>query len=178
MAVAMGHKADQVRVLSDLSGLVVGALIDDVENGMEGDAFADALRRYREEGAPELSASWRSAIPSAHAEGRAAEVLRHLTRDLLKDVSMTHVRGDTADTDAATEAPPPNVRPIGEARDVPALELASDGTWKPSGSSLAAQEELDASALRRSVPSARSRYPQIARADRIVLPPAPPPVRR
>ncbi len=178
MALAIGRKADQVRVLSDLSGLVVGALIDDVENGTEGDAFADALRRYREEGAPELSVSWRNVVPSARAEDRAAAVLRHLTRDLLTDVSMTHDPGDAAAMDAATEAPPPNVRPIGEARDVPALELASDGTWKPSGSSLAAQEEIDASALRRSVPSARSRYPQVARADRIVLPPAPPPVRR
>lgn len=168
----MGHKADPVRVLSDLSGLVVGALIDDVENGTESDAFADALRRYREEGAPAFTSSWRSAIPSAHAEGRAAAVLRHLTRDLLKGVSALG-HGAVAATEAATEAPPPNVRPIGEARDVPALELASDGTWKPSGSSLAAQEEIDASALRRSVPSARSRYPQVARGDRIVLPPAP-----
>ncbi|MBI2325156.1 MAG: hypothetical protein HYY42_04525 [Chloroflexi bacterium] len=177
MAVAIGRTADQVRVLADLSGLVVGALIDDAENGTEGDAFADALRRYREEGARDLSASWRGAIPSARSESHAAEVLRHLTRDLLRGVSAEH-RGDTATTDAATEAPPPNVRSIGEAREVPALELASDGTWKPSGSTLASQEEGDASTLRRNVPSARSRYPEVARADRIVLPPPPPPVRR
>lgn len=47
MSVAGGP--DHMRVLSDL---VVGALLDDVARGPEDDAFSDALRRYRDEGAP------------------------------------------------------------------------------------------------------------------------------
>lgn len=165
--------ADQVRVLSDLSGLVVGAVIDDVEDASDADAFTDALRRYHEDGAPTVPTSWRSA-PSAVSGARAAQVLRHLTRDLLKGVS-TADREEIATSDVPGEAPPANVRPIeaAAARDVPALELASDGTWKPSGSYLSSKEEIDANTLRRNVPSARSRYPRIARGDPSVLPPAP-----
>jgi len=47
-------------VLSDLSGSVVGALIDDMDERQDGDPFADALRRYREEGAPDLTTPWRA----------------------------------------------------------------------------------------------------------------------
>jgi hypothetical protein len=172
MAFAIGRKADHVRVLSDLSGLVVGALLDDVEEGREDDAFADALRRYRDEGAPDLTASWRRVIPSSVSGDRTAEVLRHLTRDLLKGVSTPPDR-PTRETAAAVDAPPPNVRPIADAREIPALELASDGTWRPSGSSISAQGELDASARRRSIPSLRSRYVKAAVGAGLVLPPAP-----
>jgi hypothetical protein len=174
MALAIGRKADHVRVLSDLSGLVVGALIDDVESGPESDAFTDALRRYREEGAPDLAMSWRAATPAPRVTWREAEVLRHLTRDLLKGVSMPETSTGDASEPEERDSPPANVRPIESATlDVPALELASDGTWKPSGSALQSQEDVDASALRRSVPSIRSRYPQVTRADHVVLPPAP-----
>jgi hypothetical protein len=167
MAVAVGRKADQVRVLSDLSGRVVGAMIDDAENGSEGDAFVDALRRYREDGAPAIGL-WRGVAARMASEGRAAQVLRHLTRDLLKGVSFV-----IRDEEPSPEPPgptPANVRPIEAPRDVPALELASDGTWKPSASALSSHEEVDAAALRRSVPSVRSRYPEVAREARIVLP--------
>lgn len=173
MALAIGRKTDHVRVLSDLSGLVVSALLDDADHGPEDDAFTDALRRYREEGAPDVGASWRTAISPDPIGARAAEVLRRLTRDLLKDVSAADGRADAAAAEAPSEAPPPNVRPIADARDAPALELASDGTWRPSGSTLSAQEDLDANARRRSVPTLRSRYPQLARGERLVLPPAP-----
>lgn len=175
LALAPDRRTDHVRVLSDLSGLVVGALVDDPDARKEGDAFSDALRRYREEGAPDIG-SWRSVTTGLATEVRTAQVLRHLTRDLLKGLSIAAglASADT-DTEVAAESPPQNVRPItAEARDVPALELASDGTWKPSGSSLAAQDEVDARTLRRNVPSARSRYPQLARDERMVLPPAPP----
>lgn len=171
MALAIGRKADQVRVLSDLSGLVVGALVDDTDHTKEGDPFTDALRRYREEGAPSIYL-WRSVAAGISNEAHTAEVLRHLTRDLLKRVSMPE-ESDDAEGDTVAEAAPQNVRPIDAPHDVPALELASDGTWKPSGSSLASQEEVDANTLRRSVPSVRSRYPQLAHDERLVLPPAP-----
>ncbi len=97
-------------------------------------------------------------------------MLRHLTRDLLRGVSALG-HAPAAATEAPPEAPPSNVHPIGEPRDVPALELANDGTWRPSGSSLTSEEEIDAGTLRRNVSSARSRYPQVARTERIVLPP-------
>jgi hypothetical protein len=170
MALAVGRKADQVRVLSDLSGRVVGAMIDDSAGGSEGDAFMDALRRYREDGAPAIGL-WRGVAAGIATEGRAAQVLRHLTRDLLKGVSVV-IRDDEPETEPSEPAPV-NVRPIDAPRDVPALEQGSDGTWKPSGAALASQQEVDANTLRRSVPSVRSRYPQVAVADRVVLPPAP-----
>src|SRR6266508_6022234 len=124
---------DHVRVLSDLSGHVVDALLDDADDGSERDAFSDALRAYRSEGAPELAAPWR--LPTFLGGARVAAVLRRLTRDLLHDASMPPA--ETPPAELAAETPPPNVRPIADARDIPALELASDGTWRPSGSALA-----------------------------------------
>ncbi len=159
---------DHVRVLSDLSGHVVDALLDDADDGSERDAFSDALRAYRSEGAPELAAPWR--LPTFLGGARVAAVLRRLTRDLLHDASMPPA--ETAPAELAAETPPPNVRPIADARDIPALELASDGTWRPSGSALASEEAVDTGVLRRSVPTARSRYPQVAR-EGLDLPPAP-----
>jgi len=172
VALAIDRKADQMRVLSDLSGYVVGAVLDDEASGSDSDAFTDALQRYREVGAPDLG-SWRSAISDASSGWRAAQVLRHLTRDLLRGLSVAGdpAAEETAETAGAT--PPPNVRDIGEAREVPALELASDGTWRPSGPALTPLEEVDTSALRRSVVSARSRYPAIAKGEPGVLPARP-----
>jgi hypothetical protein len=169
MALAIGRKADQVRVLSDLSGSVVGALIDDMDERRDGDPFADALRRYREEGAPDLSAPWRAPATARGGE-RAAEVLRHLTRDLLKGVTMP---ADAATETTTSAALPENVRPIEPPREVPGLEMGDDGSWRPSDASVAAQDQVDARTLRRSVPTARSRYPQIQQEARVVLPPAP-----
>lgn len=179
MGRAIGRDADQVRVLSDLSGSVVGALLDDEETRGPDDAFSTALRRYREEGAPELGGAWRRTAPLGAGGDREAEILRHLTRDLLEGVSTSRSEAVEAEPSApAAEAPPPNVRQITDAREIPALELASDGTWKPSGSSVSSQDELDAGARRRAnVPALVSRYPTLRR-DRsggFVLPPAPPP---
>lgn len=169
MALAIGRKADQVRVLSDLSGSVVGALIDDMDERQDGDPFAEALRRYREEGAPDLTTPWRAPAAARGGE-KAAQVLRHLTRDLLKGVSMPA----DAVTEAVPEAPlPENVRPIESPKEVPGLEMADDGTWRPSDAAITSQDQADARTLRRSVPTARSRYPQVQPSERVVLPPAP-----
>lgn len=171
VALAIDREPDHVRVLSDLSGHVVGALIDeDADGGPDTDAFTQALRRYREEGAPPFALSWRAAR-APRSGARESDVLRRLARDLLKGISLPHEPGAT---DERAEPAPANVRAITEAREVPALELASDGTWRPSGSAVSPEEEIDASTLRRSVPSARSRYPHIVPGDRVILPPAPP----
>lgn len=174
MADAAGRD-DQVKVLSELSGRVVGALLDDATAAREDDAFAEAGRRYREEGPPELAASWRAGLPTGAGLGaRAAAILRHLTRDLLEQVSRDH-QSPPEPVESTAEATPANVRPIGDAREVPALELASDGTWRPSGSSLSSKEEIDAGARRRAnVPSLMSRYRERERSDELVLPPPPP----
>jgi hypothetical protein len=166
------RKDDHVRVLSDLSGRVVGALLDESATARDEDAFADAGRRLREEGPPPLAAPWRAALTGGAGLGvRVATIVRHLTRDLLDQVTKDH-HGDAAES--AAEPTPANVRQIGDAREVPALEQASDGTWRPSGSSLPSQDELDAGARRRAnVPALRSRYPELEPSDRLVLPPPP-----
>ena len=116
--------------------------------------FTDALRRYRESG-PTGLVRWRDA--SATGGAREATVLRRLTRDLLRDLSRDE---PASGGDLAAESTPANVLPIGAAREVPALELADDGTWRPSGAALASADATDASALR-SVPLLRSRYPDV-----------------
>jgi hypothetical protein len=165
-------RPDQVRVLSELSGRVVGALLDESAKARDEDAFADAGRRLREEGPPSSSAPWRSALTGGAGLGvRVGTVLRRLTRDLLDQVSTDH-HADVAES--AAEPTPPNVHAIGDAREVPALEQASDGTWRPSGSSLPSQEELDAGARRRAnVPALRSRYPEVEPSGGLRLPPPP-----
>ncbi len=148
-----------MRVLSDVPALVVRALLED--EAAASDPFADALRRYREEGAPDI-AEWR-ATPRV-AGGRAAEVLRRLTRDLLSNVTRADARG-TAEVEPV-ETPPPNVHAIEGVRETIALEQASDGTWRPSAAAVAHAEEADADARRRVVPQLRSRYPDVgSRAD-------------
>jgi hypothetical protein len=165
-------RPDQVRVLSDLSGRVVGALLDESARARDEDAFADAGRRLREEGPPQLAAPWRTAATDDAGLGaRVATILRHLTRDLLEQVTKDH---GAEVTEPAAEPAPANVHQIGDARDVPALEQSSDGTWRPSGSSLPSQEELDAGARRRAnVPALRSRYPELEPSGGLTLPPPP-----
>ena len=167
---ADARKDDHVRILSELSGRVVGALLDESGKARDEDAFADAGRRLREEGSPRLGAPWRAGLTgSAGLGARVGTILRHLTRDLLDQVTKDH-HADVAES--AAEPTPANVHQIGDVRDVPALEQASDGTWRPSGSSLPSQEELDAGARRRAnVPALRSRYPELEPSDRLVLPP-------
>jgi hypothetical protein len=164
-------RPDQVRVLSDLSGRVVGALLDESAQARDEDAFADAGRRLREEGPPQLAAPWRTAAGGAGLGARVATILRHLTRDLLEQVTKDP---GAEVTEPAAEPAPANVHQIGDAREVPALEQASDGSWRPSGSSLASQDELDAGARRRAnVPALRSRYPDIEPSRGLTLPPPP-----
>lgn len=165
-------------MLSGLSGLVVGALLDDDETNGPEDAFADALRRYREEGAPEVGAPWRMSATDRIDGDHAARILGRLARDLLEGLSSERRDGDTTDvtTSAPVEIAPPNVLAITDARQVPALEMASDGTWRPSEATVSA-DEADASARRRAnVPSLGSRYPKDRRdrASGFVIPPAPP----
>jgi hypothetical protein len=165
-------RPDQVRVLSELSGRVVGALLDQSAKARDEDAFADAGRRLREEGPPSTAAPWRSALTGGAGLGaRVGTILRHLTRDLLDQVSKDH---HTEISETAAEPRPANVHQIGDAREIPALEQASDGTWRPSGSSLPSQEELDAGARRRAnVPALRSRYPELEPSGGLTLPPPP-----
>ena len=160
-----------MRVLSDLSEQVVDAVIDP-EGSWRSDAFSDALRRYEDAGAP-AGGSWRDAL--AKRSPLAAGVLRRLTRDLLHGVRVPHEPDPPAGAGAHDVAMPENVRPIerGDLRDLPALEQAGDGTWRPSGSGVASSEELDAKTLRRSVDRARSRYPEVGGDSHTVLPPPP-----
>lgn len=178
MTLAIG-KADHIRVLSDLSGDVVGAMLDeDDRRPSDADPFAAALKRYQEEGHPlELAGGWRNAIaakPVVASEG-AARVLRLLARDLLACVA-TRTGATPAAAEPEREAPPANVRPIDRpAAPVPALELARDGTWKPS-STAARAEELESGRRPAYVPTLTSRYPDTSggQGTHTMLPPAPP----
>lgn len=160
-----------MRVLSDLSGQVVDAVIDP-QSGSRSDPFSDALRRYEDTGAP-AGGSWRDALTKRTP--LAAGVLRRLTRDLLHGVRAPHEPDAPADESERDAAMPENVRPIERSalRDLPALEQTADGSWRPSGSGVAADEEVDTKTLQRSVERARSRYPEVTRTDRGTLPPAP-----
>ncbi|MDE3111893.1 MAG: hypothetical protein KGN00_06120 [Chloroflexota bacterium] len=177
MALSVERNNDHIRVLSDLSGDVVGALLDEGERVPdEGDPFAAALRRYKQEGHPgELTGPWRRAMATrpVAAGGYAASVLRLLARDLLSCVAAHVTEPETAEPEPAL---PPNVRPIagGPAAPIPALELASDGTWRPSTAG-AVTTETEIPQRRAHVPSMGSRYPTIRHDEhRIVLPPPPP----
>jgi hypothetical protein len=145
---------DPVRVLADLSNLVVGRILDRDDDRTAGDPFGRAYLQYRDRGAPATTTGWRHALSSAAAgSDRAASVLKRLTRDLLAGISATH-EPEAPSTEPEAEVPPENVRPITDAQ-VPAFELASDGTWKPS----AAPTE-DAGARARGVRRG-SRYPEL-----------------
>ncbi len=92
---------------------------------------------------------------------RAGDVLRLLARDLL--TCMAAPRAGTDDADAASEAPPSNVRPIDAPPGVvPALELSSDGTWKPSTAQVGGAKELEAGHRPAYVSTLVSRYPDVA----------------
>lgn len=172
--------AHHIRVLSDLSGEVVDALLDEGDRPpAESDPFAAALRHYEEEGHPaELTGSWRRTIAPAPvpASGRAARVLRLLARDLLACFAAPRSGAAAADEEAEPEAPPPNVRPIGAPlAAVPALELSSDGTWRPSTSGAGSKEELETGRRPAYVPTLGSRYPDLSgtQGTHTVLPPPP-----
>lgn len=161
---------DEIAVLQNVSGLVVRALLEGDEREAAEEPFADALRRYRES-APIGLARWRSAAAADLDTPRVTGVLRRLMRDLLHDVSRLSTPAEPVE--GPVEATPANVLPIGAAREVPALEQAADGTWRPSSDTLAGLAEPDA--LRRPVPILRSRYPEVTRGGGPPL--APPPLR-
>ncbi len=179
VALSIDRTSDHIRVLSDLSGDVVGALLDEGERApSEGDPFAAALRRYQEEGQPaELTGPWRQAMaPSpVAASAHAANVLRLLARDLLTCIAA---RGPEPEA-AEPERTPENVRPIsgGPAAPIPALELASDGTWRPSTAAGVAADADVAQRRQAHVPSMSSRYPIVRAAGPLLVLPPPPPAR-
>ncbi len=147
---------DPVRVLADLSGLVVEKLVGDDDRAND-DPFGRAVRRYQQEGAPAPAAAWRRALSTAGVRSeRAATVLKRLTRDLLTGISASHERAPNVDE--AAEAPPENVRSIADATaQVPGFELASDGRWKPAAPS---EEDLLRGSRARG-PRLGSRYPEV-----------------
>jgi hypothetical protein len=161
MALAIDRGKDHIRVLSELSDHVVRTLLGDGDNGSAGDPFSIALRRYQESGAPrEIDARWRRVFgPQAIAPDSVAKVLRFLARDLLEVVSSP---GDDTARGPADEPAPSNVRPITSVpASVPALEQASDGSWRPSSGAVVASADAEAAQRRQSafVASLTSRYP-------------------
>lgn len=157
--------SDDAEVLSGLSSRVVDALLDD--EGATADPFTLAAQRYREEGAPrEPVAPWRRQ-PSARAlqrSRRAVDVLRRLNRDLLERITAEREVSEAEEGEGAAEETPANVRPIGSAfREMPALELASDGAWRPAGGP--AKDAADQVTRHHAhVPAFVSRYPTRASA--------------
>jgi len=148
---------DPVRVLAELSGLVVGRLVDDdKERAYAEDPFGRAFIRVLEEGEPAPESGWRRALAGAEARSeKAATVLKRLTRDLLHGISAA----PSADDDASSNAEPAhdNVRPITDAlQPTPAFERATDGRWKPS----APAEDDPFRGYRPRSPHLGSRYPE------------------
>lgn len=183
MALAIDRGKDHVRVLSELSDRVVHALLGDGENGSSsGDAFSIALRRYRDNGDPgELEPEWRriASGSASLADASAAKVLRLLARDLLEVVASSESEVGAAAEEPAEGAPPANVHPIDAApASVPALEQASDGTWRPSAGAVVASADADAAQRRQAafVPSLTSRYPTRRASGPVVDLPLPPDV--
>ena len=131
------RSVDPVRVLSELSELVVRKLTDGDEDPAYADPFGRAAMRVLEGKEPVVESGWRRTMSGIDARGhRAAIVLKRLTRELL--------HGITAEPVAETEAPPTplpeNVRPITDAlQPAPGFERATDGRWKPSAP---AEEDL------------------------------------
>jgi hypothetical protein len=181
MALGIGRGFDHIRVLSDLSGDVVGALLDEGDRRpSESDPFAAALRRYEKEGQPlDLTEPWRRTIAPSPvlATDRAATVLRLLARDLLACLAAPRTEAGAKDEQPEPEVLPTNVRPIGaSAAAIPALELASDGTWRPSTSAGGPKEDLETGRRPAYVPTLGSRYPDISgtQGTHTLLPPPPP----
>lgn len=125
---------DPARVLAELSGLVVGTLVeDDTERAYAEDPFGRAFMRLLQEGEPAPEAGWRRALAgSGVPSAAAATVLKRLTRDLLHGISAE----PSADSPESASAPEPasdNVRPITDAlQPTPGFEQATDGRWRPS----------------------------------------------
>ena len=129
---------DPVRVLAELSGLVVGRLVDEddeKERARSDDPFGRALVRLRSEGGPPPTSRWRRSLAQADVAGpRAGTVLKRLTRDLLNGI--TAERSVERQAFAPAETEPANVRPITDAmQPTPGFEQSQDGRWRPAAPS-------------------------------------------
>ena len=149
---------DPVRVLAELSGLVVGRLVGHDEQARSAhadDPFGRALLRLVQEGEPSRDSGWRRMLARSNAGSTtAATVLKRLTRDLLHGISAEpspdepHVAREAPDID--------NIHPITEAlQPTPAFEQANDGRWRPAAPS---EDDLLAG-YRPRTPHLGSRYP-------------------
>ena len=150
---------DPVRVLRELSSLVVGRLVDDddaKERAHSDDPFGRALVRLVEEGEPAPTSRWRRSLARADVAGpRAGTVLKRLTRDLLHGI--TAARSDEEPAAPAVESEPENVRPITDAmQPTPGFEQSQDGRWRPAAPS---EEDL-LRGYRPRTPRLGSRYPE------------------
>lgn len=146
-----------MRVLAELSGLVVGRLVerDDDERTRGDDPFGRALIRLAQEGEPAAESGWRRALAgTAAGSPKAAVILKRLTRDLLHGISA----GPSANEPEAPVEAPDNVRPITDAlRPTPGFERADDGRWRPA----APPEDDPLRGHRPRTPRLGSRYPTI-----------------
>jgi hypothetical protein len=148
---------DPVRVLAELSGLVVGKLVDDEkQRAYAEDPFGRAFIRLLREGEPAPEAGWRRAFAGADvASANAATVLKRLTRDLLHGITA-EPSADEPTTPSTAEPAHDNVRPITDAlQPTPGFERATDGRWRPS----APAEDDPFRGYRPRSPSLGSRYP-------------------
>ena len=150
---------DPVRVLAELSGLVVSRLVDEddaKERARSDDPFGRALVRLAREGEPAPTSGWRRALEqSTAADPRAATVLKRLTRDLLSGITVE--RPVEATPEPATEIAPDNVHPITDAlQPTPGFEQSQDGRWRPAAPS---EEDL-LRGYRPRTPRLGSRYPE------------------
>src|SRR5438552_10068856 len=149
---------DPVRVLSELSGLVVGRLVDSEAQARPAhadDPFGRALLRLVEEGEPSPESGWRRVLAGSGAgSATAATVLKRLTRDLLHRITA---EPSPDEPQIAREAPDiDNIHPITEAlQPTPAFEQANDGRWRPAAPS---EDDLLAGYKPRT-PRLGSRYP-------------------
>jgi len=165
----------QVRSLAELSGLVVGTIVDEDGTQLPSEnAFARALRRYREAGAPpETGAPWRRLLPSrSRSLTRAAAILRRATRDLLDLVANAPTEVSLKEQEL--DLPPANVRSIGEAPGaMPVLDRAPDGAWRPVEGPVVPVEDAIEPRQRAHVVARASRYPDpatVARFERSIIP--------
>ena len=128
---------DPVRVLSELSELVVRKLTDDDGDRAYADPFGRAAMRVLQGREPVVEPGWRRTLAGIDVRGHhAAMVLRRLTRDLLHGITAEPARVE----DAPASPLPDNVRPITDAlQPAPGFERTTDGKWKPAAP---AEEDL------------------------------------
>ena len=148
---------DPVRVLTELSQLVVGRLVDDdKDRARADDPFGRALVRLVQEGEPATESGWRRGLAGNAPQSRgAATILKRLTRDLLHGITADPSAEEPAV--AAPERGADNVRPITDAlQPTPAFEQTNDGRWRPAAPS---EDDL-LRGYRPRTPRFGSRYPE------------------